>query len=64
MLESFVNEWYPYMITLVFHASELILLFGQFPEVETDFASQMANFYVRFISDLTPGRELPLGSLR
>ena len=41
----------------VFHASELILLFGQFPEVERQFASQMADFYVRFVSDLNPGGE-------
>ena len=39
----------------VFHASELILLFGQFPEVEREFASSMADFYVNFVSDLNPG---------
>ncbi|KAJ3004670.1 hypothetical protein NUW54_g4701 [Trametes sanguinea] len=39
----------------VFHASELILLFGLFPAVETEFASQMADFYIRFINDLDPG---------
>ncbi len=42
----------------VFHASELILLFGQAPAVEQDFASQMADFYVNFISDLHPGGDL------
>ncbi|KAI0699381.1 alpha/beta-hydrolase [Cerioporus squamosus] len=43
----------------VFHASELILLFGQAPAVEQEFASQMADFYVRFISDLHPGAPWP-----
>ncbi|TFK95046.1 alpha/beta-hydrolase [Polyporus arcularius HHB13444] len=43
----------------VFHASELILLFGQAPAVEQDFASQMADFYVNFISDLHPGAPWP-----
>ena len=42
----------------VFHGSELILLFGRFPEVEREFASQMADFYVRFVNDLNPGGEL------
>lgn len=39
----------------VFHASELILFFGQAPPVEQEFASQMADFYVNFINDLHPG---------
>ncbi|KAI0756254.1 alpha/beta-hydrolase [Daedaleopsis nitida] len=43
----------------VFHASELILLFGQFPAVELEFASQMADFYVNFINDLNPGAPWP-----
>ncbi|RPD65119.1 alpha/beta-hydrolase [Lentinus tigrinus ALCF2SS1-6] len=43
----------------VFHASELILLFGQAPAVEQDFANQMADFYVNFISDLHPGAPWP-----
>ncbi|KAI9056969.1 alpha/beta-hydrolase [Trametes sanguinea] len=43
----------------VFHASELILLFGLFPAVETEFASQMADFYIRFINDLDPGAPWP-----
>ena len=41
----------------VFHASELILLFGQFPAVEQEFATQMVDFYVNFINDLNPGGE-------
>ncbi|KAI0800727.1 alpha/beta-hydrolase [Fomes fomentarius] len=43
----------------VFHASELILLFGNFSDVEQEFASQFADFYVRFISDLNPGAPWP-----
>lgn len=39
----------------VAHESELPMLFGQFPAVEEDFATQFADFYVRFISDLDPG---------
>ena len=39
----------------MFHGSELILLFGQFPAVEQAFAEQMADFYVNFVNDLNPG---------
>ena len=42
----------------VFHGSELELLFGQFPSVEQEFAEQMAEFYINFISDLNPGCRL------
>lgn len=42
----------------VFHASELALLFGPVPTpIEDDFANQMVDFYVNFITDLTPGGE-------
>ncbi|KAH9897858.1 alpha/beta-hydrolase [Cubamyces lactineus] len=43
----------------VFHGSELILLFGQFPAVEQAFAEQMADFYVNFVNDLNPGAPWP-----
>ncbi|EJF67176.1 alpha/beta-hydrolase [Dichomitus squalens LYAD-421 SS1] len=43
----------------VFHGSELELLFGQFPAVEQEFANQMADFYINFISDLNPGAPWP-----
>ncbi|KAI0800726.1 alpha/beta-hydrolase [Fomes fomentarius] len=43
----------------VAHESELPMLFGQFPAVEQDFATQFADFYVRFISDLDPGAPWP-----
>ncbi|TBU37597.1 alpha/beta-hydrolase [Dichomitus squalens] len=43
----------------VFHASELILLFGQFPAVEQEFATQMVDFYVNFVNDLNPGAPWP-----
>ncbi|CDO73084.1 hypothetical protein BN946_scf185007.g138 [Trametes cinnabarina] len=43
----------------VFHASELILLFGAFPAVEQQFAEQMADFYINFINDLDPGAPWP-----
>ena len=44
--------WSP---TIVFHASELLLFFGKFPAVEQELATQMADFYVRFVVDLHPG---------
>ncbi|KAJ4480139.1 alpha/beta-hydrolase [Lentinula aciculospora] len=44
----------------VFHASELLLLFGPLPTaIETDFANQMLDFYINFINDLTPGSSWP-----
>nr|VWO94043.1 Carboxylic ester hydrolase (EC [Ganoderma boninense] len=43
----------------VFHASELILLFGHFPAVEEEFATQMITFYINFINDLDPGAPWP-----
>ena len=39
----------------MFHASELLLFFGKFPAVEQELATQMADFYVRFVVDLHPG---------
>ena len=44
--------------TLVFHASELGLLFGPVPDsgVELEFANTMLDFYIHFINDLNPGR--------
>lgn len=44
---------------LVSHGSELALLFGPVPEVETDFANQMLDFYINFINDLNPGAPWP-----
>ncbi|KAJ3829577.1 alpha/beta-hydrolase [Lentinula raphanica] len=44
----------------VFHASELLLLFGPVPtSVETEFANQMLDFYLNFINDLNPGSPWP-----
>ncbi|KAF5392359.1 hypothetical protein D9757_001582 [Collybiopsis confluens] len=44
----------------VFHASELMLLFGPVPTpVENDFANQMLDFYVNFINDMDPGSPWP-----
>ncbi|KAI0361028.1 alpha/beta-hydrolase [Trametes cingulata] len=48
----------------VFHGSELILLFGHFPEVERQFAEQMAEFYINFINDLNPGAPWPRFTLQ
>ncbi|KAK0495157.1 alpha/beta-hydrolase [Armillaria luteobubalina] len=40
----------------VAHASELPLLFGPVPtDVEDQFANQMLDFYINFITDLNPG---------
>ncbi|KAJ3787207.1 alpha/beta-hydrolase [Lentinula aff. detonsa] len=48
----------------VFHASELLLLFGPVPtSVETDFANQMLDFYINFINDLNPGSSWPRYSI-
>ncbi|EMD42187.1 hypothetical protein CERSUDRAFT_110727 [Gelatoporia subvermispora B] len=44
----------------VFHGSELELLFGPVPTpVEDDFANQMLDFYISFVSDLDPGSAWP-----
>ncbi|KAE9385462.1 alpha/beta-hydrolase [Gymnopus androsaceus JB14] len=44
----------------VFHASELLLLFGPVPTaVEDTFANQMLDFYIKFINDLNPGSPWP-----
>ncbi|KAH9932051.1 alpha/beta-hydrolase [Epithele typhae] len=43
----------------VFHGEELLLLFGQFPDVEADFAAQLAHFYINFVTDLDPGAPWP-----
>ena len=45
-------------LALVFHASELRLLFGPVPHssVELEFANRMLDFYINFINDLNPGR--------
>lgn len=41
---------------IVFHASELELLFGPVPTpVEDDFANQFTDFYINFVTDLNPG---------
>ena len=48
-----VSEW-----SLVYHASELRLLFGPVPTpcLELEFANTMLDFYINFINDLDPGR--------
>ncbi|KAI0094481.1 alpha/beta-hydrolase [Irpex rosettiformis] len=44
----------------VFHGSELSLIFGPVPTpVENDFANQLTDFYINFISDLNPGAPWP-----
>lgn len=50
----FVLNWPP----LVFHASELRLLFGPVPDsgIELEFANTMLDFYIHFIDGLNPGR--------
>ncbi|OJT04458.1 hypothetical protein TRAPUB_4728 [Trametes pubescens] len=48
----------------VTHASELELLFGQFPAVEQAFAEQLADFYINFINDLSPGALWPQFTLQ
>ena len=59
MVRIFSQRINPYMTTLVFHASELPLLFGPVPTpVEEVFANQMLDFYIRFVSDLNPGGKL------
>lgn len=43
---------------VVFHASELRLLFGPVPapSLELEFANTMLDFYITFVNDLNPGR--------
>lgn len=43
---------------LVYHASELRLLFGPVPapDLELEFANTMLDFYINFIHGLNPGR--------
>lgn len=45
-------------LSLVYHASELRLLFGPVPApgLELEFANTMLDFYINFINDLNPGR--------
>lgn len=44
----------------VFHASELMLLFGPVPTpVENEFANQMLDFYINFINHMDPGSPWP-----
>ncbi|OBZ79051.1 Lipase 3 [Grifola frondosa] len=44
----------------VFHGSELSLLFGPVPNpIENDFADQLTDFYINFVTDLDPGSEWP-----
>ena len=52
------GEGSSFAVVSVFHASELLLLFGMFPEVEREFATQMADYYINFVADLHPGGEL------
>jgi hypothetical protein len=44
----------------VYHESELLVLFGPVPDptTETEFANQMLDFYLNFIYNMDPGREL------
>lgn len=40
----------------VFHGSELSLIFGPVPNpIEDDFANQLTDFYISFVTDLNPG---------
>ena len=52
MFNAFLNR------LLVFHASELRLLFGPVPApgVELEFANTMLDYYINFVNDLNPGR--------
>lgn len=46
----------------VAHASELELLFGPIPPaaaIETEFSTQMRDFYINFVNDLNPGPQWP-----
>ncbi|OCH95752.1 alpha/beta-hydrolase [Obba rivulosa] len=44
----------------VSHGSELALLFGPVPTpVEDDFANQLTDFYINFVTDLDPGSPWP-----
>jgi hypothetical protein len=45
-------------LLLVYHASQLRLLFGPVPTpcLELEFANTMLDFYINFINDLNPGR--------
>ena len=45
-------------LSLVYHSSELRLLFGPVPAPDTElkFANTMLDFYINFINDLNPGR--------
>jgi hypothetical protein len=45
-------------LSLVYHASELRLLFGPVPApgLELEFANTMLDLYINFINDLNPGR--------
>ncbi|KAL0948626.1 hypothetical protein HGRIS_010434 [Hohenbuehelia grisea] len=51
----------PLIHSVVFHASELSLLFGPVPSptIETTFANQMRAFYINFVHDLNPGAQWP-----
>ena len=49
-----ITIWHP-----VTHGSELGMLFGPVPEVELDFANQMLDHYINFITDLNPGAPWP-----
>jgi hypothetical protein len=46
------------ILSLVFHASELRLLFGPVPDpgLELEFANTMLDFYINFVNDLNSGR--------
>lgn len=40
----------------VFHGSELSLIFGPVPNpIENEFANQLTDFYINFVTDLHPG---------
>lgn len=43
--------------TTVYHASELLFIFGPVPAtVEGEFADQMTEYWINFVHDMNPGR--------
>ncbi|KAH7912797.1 alpha beta-hydrolase [Hygrophoropsis aurantiaca] len=44
----------------VYHASELMLIFGPVPTpIEDVFANQMTSYWINFVNDMTPGPDWP-----
>ena len=45
----------------VYHASELLFIFGPVPDTtETEFADQMTEYWINFVHDMNPGRTCTL----